>query len=294
MALSSDFEAHLASGNTTLARCWALIRRDGLVLGFTDHDRDLGFEGISFKAETGLTARALAQTTGLSIDNSEALGGLSDAAVTEADITAGRYDGAEVEAWLVNWAEPSQRVKLFRGHLGEITRAGGAFQAELLGLSDALNSPQGRVFQTQCSAVLGDAACGVDLGDPAYSGTGTVAAIEERALLVAGLEAYASGWFARGRLLGVTGQATGLSAPVKSDVLAEGIHQIELWQALRAGLAVGDTVQLAAGCDKQFATCQQKFSNHLNFRGFPHIPGEDRLLSVPVRAASSSASGGGK
>jgi uncharacterized phage protein (TIGR02218 family) len=292
MALSDAFEAHLASGITTLARCWALTRRDGLVLGFTDHDCDLAFDGISFKAETGLTARALMQSTGLSIDNSEALGGLSSAAVTEADITAGRYDGATVEAWLVNWADTAQRVKLMRATLGEITRAGGAFQAELLGLSEALNTAQGRVYQTQCGAVLGDATCRVDLSDPAYAAEGVIGAIGEKTLLATGLEGYATGWFARGRLVGVTGAAAGLDAPVKSDRLAEGVRQIELWQNLRAPLAVGDTVRLEAGCDKSFATCGEKFANALNFRGFPHIPGEDRLLSEPVRVATTS--GGGK
>ncbi|MEJ1997345.1 MAG: DUF2163 domain-containing protein, partial [Maritimibacter sp.] len=196
MGVSAEFQAHLDSGNTTLARCWALTRRDGMVLGFTDHDRDLSFDGISFKAETGLTARALAQSTGLSIDNSEALGGLSSAAVTEADITAGRYDGAEVVAWLVNWMDVSQRVMLFRGALGEITRAGGAFQAELLGLAEALNTAQGRVYQTQCGAVLGDVACRVNLNDPAYAGEGMVAAIDGQSLRISGMASYAGGWFA--------------------------------------------------------------------------------------------------
>lgn len=292
MAISAEFQAHLSTGNTTLARCWALTRRDGMVLGFTDHDRDLSFDGITFKAETGLTARALMQSTGLSIDNSEALGGLSSAAVTEADITAGRYDGATVEAWLVNWANPDQRQKLFRGHLGEITRAGGAFQAELLGLSEALNTAQGRVYQTQCSAVLGDSACKLDLDDPAYSSTGFVAAIDEKLLRVSGLESYASGWFARGRLIALSGTAEGLSAPVKSDALADSLHNVELWGALRAALKPGDSVRLEAGCDKRFATCRDRFSNQLNFRGFPHIPGEERLLSVPVKVAVQS--GGGK
>jgi uncharacterized phage protein (TIGR02218 family) len=295
MGISETFQAHLDSGNTTVARCWALTRRDGMVLGFTDHDRDLSFDGISFKAETGLTARALAQSTGLSIDNSEALGGLSSAAVTEADITAGRYDGAEVVAWLVNWADVSQRVMLFRGALGEITRTGGAFQAELLGLAEALNTAQGRVYQTQCGAVLGDAACRVDLSNPAYAGEGMVAAIEGKSLRISGLEGFAGGWFARGRLLALSGAAQGLSAPVKSDRLSGGIHNIELWGELRAALDPGDAVRLEAGCDKGFATCRDKFANQLNFRGFPHIPGEDRLLSIPVPVPEGGGeSGGGK
>ena len=131
MAGAAGLYAHLATGATTVCRAWAVVRRDGSVYGFTDHDRDLAFEGIAFLASTGLTARALQQTTGLSVDNSEALGALSDASVSEADLLAGRFDGAEVRAWLVNWASVEDRVLQFRGTFGEVSRSGGAFQAEL-------------------------------------------------------------------------------------------------------------------------------------------------------------------
>jgi uncharacterized phage protein (TIGR02218 family) len=296
MGVSDSLRAHLESGATTLARCWALTRADGTVLGFTDHDRDLAFDGITFRADTGLTARALQQTTGLAIDNSEALGALSDAAVTEADIRAGRYDGARIEAWLVNWAAPEERVMQFRGQLGEITRAAGAFQAELVGLSEALNAAQGRVYQTPCSAVLGDASCKLDLGNPAFHVTGTIGAVEaQKAFLITGAETFASGWFTRGRLTVLSGAAEGLSGVIRRDSLADGLRAVELWGGLRAEIAAGDSVRLDAGCDKTQANCKTKFNNFLNFRGFPDIPGEDRLLSIPVRGrVTTSGTGGSK
>ncbi|GGD40658.1 DUF2163 domain-containing protein [Sinisalibacter lacisalsi] len=295
MALAQDFEAHLAGGVTTLARCWALTRRDGRVLGFTDHDRDVVFGGITFRADTGLSARALQQTTGLSIDNSEALGALSDAAVTEADIRAGRYDGAEVRAWLVNWAAPEQRHLMFRGQLGEITRGGGAFRAELVGLSEALNRAQGRVYQVPCAAVLGDAGCKVDLADPAFSAAGVVLAGEaQRRLRIAGFEAFADGWFASGRLVVLSGAAKGLVATIKADRLADGLRNIELWQGLRAEIATGDKVRLEAGCDKRPETCKDKFANFLNYRGFPDIPGEDQAINIRVRDGAATSLGRGK
>ncbi len=89
---SEAFLSHAASGLTTLCRAWAITRADGEAYGFTDHDRDFNFEGVTFRADTGLTAAALAQSTGLSVDNTEALGALTDAAVREDDIEAGRFD----------------------------------------------------------------------------------------------------------------------------------------------------------------------------------------------------------
>nr|WP_280320943.1 DUF2163 domain-containing protein [Sulfitobacter faviae] len=104
--LDRGFGAHIAQGVTTLCHCWQVTRADGAIFAFTDHDMPLMFDGVTFRADTGLSARALAQTSGLAVDNTEALGALSDDAIREGEIEQGRFDGAEVQAWLVNWANP--------------------------------------------------------------------------------------------------------------------------------------------------------------------------------------------
>jgi uncharacterized phage protein (TIGR02218 family) len=284
----SGLAAHLAQGVTTVARCWALVRRDGAVLGFTDHDRDLAFEGVVFRAGSGLDAKALTQTTGLSVDNTEAVGALRDAGITEADLAAGRYDGARLRLWAVNWADVSQRALVFAGALGEVARAGGAFRAEVRGLAERLGAPQGRVFQKPCSAILGDADCRVDLGLPGYAAERAVEAVEAgRVLRWAAFGGFDDRWFERGRLVVLDGAAAGLVAVVKNDRLTAAGRVVELWEALRAPLAPGDRVRLEAGCDKRPETCRLKFGNFMNFRGFPHVPGEDWLTAYPVAAGAN-------
>lgn len=284
--------AHLGNGPTTVARCWLVTRTDGTRLGFTDHDRDLEFDGFTFRADTGLSARALSQATGLSVDNSEAMGALSDAAISETDIAAGRYDGAEVVSWLVNWTDVSARRVMFRGHIGEVRRGAGAFHAELRGLTEALNRPVGRVYQKPCSAVLGDASCGFDLATPGYVHEGPVHRVEEgRAFLLGALSAFEPGWFQRGRLEVLGGRAAGLSGPIKRDGFrADGQRAIELWEPMRVAPYEGDPVRLVAGCDKRLDTCRFKFGNLLNFQGFPDIPEEDWVF---VHASQAKRKGGG-
>lgn len=290
-AMDEAFRAHVESGSTTLCRCWAISRADGMGFGFTDHDRDLEFDGVRFRADTGLSARALAQSTGLSVDNTEALGVLSSAAVRDEDIEAGRFDGAEVRAWLVNWADVSERWLHFRGTIGEIRRAGGAFHAELRGLAGALNRPLGRVYQPACTAVLGDASCRVGLAAPGYSAELVVDEVEDgRLLRWAEVPGYEGGWFTRGRLEVLDGVASGLSGAIKRDHVADGKRVVELWQPIPAAVVAGDRVRLVAGCDKRFETCRLKFDNTVNFQGFPDIPGEDWLMAVPK---SGDANGGG-
>ena len=291
MAGPSDaFLAHTAQGLTTLCRAWAIARVDGVTFGFTDHDRDLQFDGITFHANTGLSAAAVAQTTGLSVDNTEALGALTDAAVREDEIEAGRFDGAEVRAWLVNWEDPDVRWLQFRGSIGEIRRAGGAFHAELRGLTEALNRPLGRIYQKPCTAVLGDRACGFDLATPGYRFEGTVDEVLDggRAFVFSAIDGFEPGWFLRGRLDVLGGPAKGLWGMIKGDEIEDGVRQITLWQPVRGTVSPGTTLRLTAGCDKRFDTCRLKFNNLLNFQGFPDLPGEDWVMAYPSQAGANT------
>ncbi len=289
IAMKDALNAHLQSGATTLCRAWAVRRADGTELGFTDHDRDLSFDGIAFRAGTGLTARSLMQSTGLSVDNSEALGVLTSGAVREADIEAGRYDGAEVRSWLVNWADVSQRALQFRGTLGEIRRTGGAFEAELRGLTEGLNQPLGQVFQKPCSAVLGDKSCRFDLNTAGYRLEIAVESAEGgQRFRWPALPGFGPEWFDGGRLTLLDGAAKGLWAAIRSDRMVAGQREITLWQPIRAEIAVGDRLELTAGCDKRLSTCRLKFDNLVNFQGFPDIPGEDWLMAVPKQAGQNT------
>lgn len=285
----SAFLEHVRQGVTTLCHAWAITRADGQTFGFTDHDRALSFEGIDFKADSGLTAAALAQTTGLSVDNSEAMGALSDAAVREDEIEAGRFDGAEVRAWRVNWADVAVRQLTFRGSIGEIRRAGGAFHAELRGLTEALNRPMGRIFQKPCTAVLGDAQCRFDLGAPGYTADLEVRDHEDARLFrFAPMTGFDAAWFRRGRLDVLSGAGKGLWGMVKEDRDEAGARVIELWEPIRAALEPGDALRLTAGCDKRSETCRLKFNNLLNFQGFPDLPGEDWVMAYPKSSGTNT------
>lgn len=269
---------------TTIARAWSVRRADGLTIGFTDHDRALSFEGVTFRPDRGLTAKALVQATGLSVDNSEATGALSDDAITERDLTAGRWDNAQLRMWEVDWTDAARRRLVFRGTLGEVARANGAFRAELRGLSEQLNSPQGRVYHRRCSSRLGDAICKVDLTAPGLSVQRQVEGLDEgRILTFTNFPPFAANWFEQGRIEVLSGGAEGLHSMIKNDTAFPGGRRvIELWSAPGILPVTGDQVRLTAGCDKAAATCRLKFANFLNFRGFPHLPSEDWLMAPQV------------
>lgn len=280
--ISQELQSHLETGLTTLCHAWLIRRKDGREFAFTDHDVSLTVDGRVFRADAGLSAKALTQTTGLSVDNTEAVGALSHASIREDEIEQGRFDGAEVLAWRVNWTDTQQYWLQFRGTIGELHRADGAFRAELRGLTEALNNPVGRVYQKPCTAVLGDKACGFNLNDPDYAHVLPIEDIKDgRVFQWEDLSDFASGWFARGRIEIVEGEGAGLWGMIKEDRFDGSTRVIELWEPIRARLTPGTKVRLIAGCDKRMETCRLKFNNLINFQGFPDIPGEDWVTSVP-------------
>jgi len=289
--LDSGFSAHIAEGVTTLCWCWRLARKDGAAQGFTDHDVDVAFGGLTYAAASGFTTSQIQSGLGLSVDNLDVSGALSSDDLNEGDLAAGLYDGADIEIWRVNWANAGQRVLMRKGTIGEVKRGRSAFQAEVRGMAQKLTATVGRAYAYDCDADVGDARCGVNCTLAAYKGNGTVAATTDaRRFTASGLGSYADGWFTGGKVTWLTGANAGRSMEVKRHNLSSTAASFELWQAMSEAVAAGDTFAVTVGCDRTFKTCKAKFANGANFRGFPYIPGNDALISYP---SSTQALDGG-
>jgi uncharacterized phage protein (TIGR02218 family) len=282
--IPSALQAKLSTGVTTLCRCWVVTRRDGVVQGFTDHDRDIVLDGVTCRANTGLTGSEATEQLGLAVQGSDISGVLADESLSEADLAAGRYDAAAIALFIVDWSDPTLKVLLAKAALGEVRREGAAFTAELRSLTHRLAEDSGRLYTATCNADLGDARCTIDLSDAAFRGSGTVVALDGAAILRAsGLGAFADGWFTAGKLSFTSGANDGLAVEVKTHRVDVAGASIELWQQMPEPIAEGDTFVVTAGCDKRFATCRERFANTVNFRGFPHIPGNDFLVRIAIR-----------
>ncbi|MFU8777647.1 MAG: DUF2163 domain-containing protein [Roseovarius sp.] len=282
--LPPGLQAHLDSGMTTLAWCWRLTRADGLRLGFTDHDLPLTFDGTLFEPESGFSASEIRAGSDLAVDAQDAEGVLSSDRITETDILDGRWDNAEVELWRVNWADAEQRVLLRRGAVGQIRRGRLAFVAEIRSLAHVLGQTVGRVFQAGCDAELGDARCRVNLNAGAYRGTGSVTEVlRDRAFIVSGISSFAAGWFAQGTLTWSSGANAGRRAELLLHDVTGALVTLTLLEAPLRAIAMGDSFTVSAGCDKRAETCRTKFANIANFRGFPHIPGQDAVIRYATR-----------
>jgi uncharacterized phage protein (TIGR02218 family) len=280
---------HIASGATTICRAWRVTRQDGTVLGFTEHDAALTFAGTDFAAASGFQASDAEETIGLSPESGDVAGAFSSEAITEPDLIKGLYDGARVEIFAVNWAEPEQYLLEHVREIGEVTRTQAHFQAELRGLAARLDQRTGRVYGRRCDAALGDSRCRVNLPSPAYASSGHVIAADRMQATVSGLSGFADGFFRFGVLTFTSGAMSGLKLDIGSHKAgAEAL--LTFWLPLTLAPETGDAFVISAGCDKAYATCRAKFSNAANFQGFPHMPGSDFAYSYVSGASTHNGS----
>lgn len=273
----ANIQTMLDGDVATLATCWMMILTNGTTVGYTDHDTDIVYDGLTYVSTSGFTPSAVQTAADLAVDNLEVVGVLN--AINRVDLEAGVYDHAEVKIFLINYKTPADGiVKLRRGWLGEVTIKNGQFTAELRGLTQRLQQAKGSLYGPLCRAELGAAigtaqwACGVNLAT--FTVTGTVTAVASRSQFTDSGRAEASGHFTYGLLTWTGGANNGLKMEVKS--FAGGVFG--LFQPMPYDIANGDTYSVYAGCDKIHTTCGTKFNNIKNFRGEPFIPGQNEML----------------
>ncbi len=274
-SISTTLQAHLSGEMTTLATCWKLTRRDGVILGFTDLDRPLTIAGLPYQSSGGFTGTALEGTAELKMDHFAVEGILQADCLSEADILSGLYDFAQIEVFQVNYRDLTQGILPLRnGQLGEITWNGTRFVAEIRGLTQALSQTIGELYSATCRAGLGDTRCKVDMASRTV--TGTITQITSELIFTDISRNEPSGTFTGGKLTFLTGRNENLSVEVKY------YHNRQMILCLNFpfSLQIGDSYRLTQGCDKRFETCGSRFSNVLNFRGEPYVPGIDRMLET--------------
>jgi uncharacterized phage protein (TIGR02218 family) len=276
---SSNLTAHLAGEVTSLAICWKLTLVGGTVMGFTDHTSDLTISSQLYKAATGFSPTSIETKDRFSVDNLDVAGILDSAAITEADIMAGKYDFAEIEIFMVNVTDLAQGIIIHRrGWLGEVSVKNGQFVAEVRGLAQKFQQNIGELYSPTCRAVFGDARCKINLGS--YTASGTVNIVTSRQVFISNAMTQAAGYFSGGEVVWLTGANAGRRMEIKEF----SNKQFTLVLPMPNSVAVSDTFNAIAGCDKTFNTCFAKFANAVNFRGEPHVPGMDKVLATAATA----------
>ncbi|TZG29276.1 DUF2163 domain-containing protein [Sphingomonas montanisoli] len=255
---------------TALAFCWRIDRSDGVTVGFTSADRDLSVGGLDYRARPGMLPSAVRLSETFDVDTLDVSGAIDDAAISAGDLAAGRWDGARVRLYAVDRGHPDDAPMLIaRGRLGDVEQQDRGFTAELRGVTAVLERPVIEQTSPECRAELGDRRCRVAMAGRRRM-VRVVEAVDATNVRIDG----DAGGAEFGRIDWFTGANSGLTANVRTGAG----DMLSLFEAPAFALAVGDMGELIEGCDKGFATCRDRFGNAANFRGEPHLPGNDLLL----------------
>ena len=158
-------------------------------------------------------------------------------------------------------------------------------------LASRLDQTAGRVFQRSCAWELGDTRCTVNLGSGGNTGSGAVISVVSAFEFTAsGLSAFASGIFSRGKIVWASGGNAGSAIEVKVHTQESTSARLTLFLPMPRPISAADAFTVTAGCDKQLATCRDRFSNAVNFGGFPQMPGNDFALSYASKDDNNDGS----
>lgn len=264
----------MADRLTTLAMCWRIERRDGVRVALTDHDRDLVVAGVTHRAAPGMTPSAIVRGDTLDPDTMEATGALTATALTARDLAAGRWDGAHVAMFAIDWDAGGPVIALGEGTIGDVEWREGGFSAELRGAAAALDRPVTEATSPDCRAELGDARCRVAMAGRRK--VARVVAVTGDVVTLDVAEPAENGW-GEGTLRWLGGTNAGLRSAIALSAGAT----VTLRAPPPHAVAPGTLVRVTEGCDKRLATCAARFGNVANFRGEPYLPGIDLLTRYP-------------
>ena len=268
----------LAARDPCYADLYTITLGDGRAWHITSADRDLAWAGTTY-ACTGIvvsrgsfqTALAVqVQTLALTITpdrDAPELAGLVEAL----DFSTLRGARVTWRGWYGDsWDAAAFTVLEFSGRVADVSDE----EATTLNCYDdlaLLNTSMPRnVYSSTCLWQVYEPGCGVLKA--AHTDAVWAAAGGTRQAVVLASSSRAPGYFYGGGLQVTSGAQQGVQVSVRLHVLASGVHLLLLTTPLDAPLQAGDTLNVWAGCDRAQATCRDKFSNVVNFRGMPYIP----------------------
>ena len=279
-ALISYLNAVRASPDVPLvmADAFSFTLRSGLILCYTNVDVAFSYGGVTYLANSilidGLKYKA---SVGLEVDQQQitisalATDTVSGGAPFLQALRDGAFDGCEIDRMRVFFSDrvggtAIGAVTLFKGRLGTVDQIGRT-SAKLTVNSDLvlldIDMPR-NIYQPTCLHTLYNSGC--TLIKNAFGSNGTVGAGSTASLIN---WSGANANFQQGSITFTSGVNVGVTANVNAVVAGT---SLTLGYPLQSTPAAGDTFTVYYGCDHTPGTCQSKFGNLTNFRGFPYVP----------------------
>lgn len=261
--------------NGTISTFIKIVRSDATIKGFSNHDKPLTIDSIQYKPTPGLERVIMNLRSNAEVSNQE-FGGGWVVDLNETDLQNGLYDDALITVFRADWSNVSAgTVVIFEGSLGMIQWTEDGFKADIHSLMRQLGKKIGISTTAKCRHNLFTQASSTNIGactlvEGSFTYNTTVVTATSKLKFTIGSIGQPDAWIANGILTWTSGLNSGASYEVKSYVS----NVVDLFLPTTFIVANGDAFTVTAGCDKNIETCKSKFSNVVNFGGFPHIKPE--------------------
>jgi len=155
-----------------------------------------------------------------------------------------------------------------------------------------------RLLQTSCNWLIYEPSCGVDFNFWTWQGVVNTYNPNTLEILIENIspknvnqtKPITENFF----LGGLISHGTGSEKEFRTIIVNQSINNnkmvLLISSAFNNPINVGDYLEFSVGCDGQYTTCKDKFSNLSNFGGFPFMP----LSNPSVLKVSQNVSSGGK
>lgn len=259
-------------------------------LGFTSLDSSvtLAAHSLTFFPTAGLHPSTTESESGKP-SNFELRGIFESVGVTEADLLAGKWNGAEIELWRMNYADLTMGEEvLFRGVISHFTDHQDYFKAEIVGLANRMSTNFGGMTSRICRRVRTftdfPGECGYQ--DPTTHGFDSQrqviadTIISRLAIDFDGYESVPADFYTNGKAECLTGENEGIAREIQSGVVSGGLLHVVLKRAFPLTVTAGDDFELTVGCNGTLERCMY-LDNVIERHAEDYIPGIEKAAKVP-------------
>lgn len=282
--ISPDLREAMASGVTTLCQLWTITPFLRTSLYFTNLDRDVDFDGNTYKSAKGFEASSVENTLGGSKSNLDIHVLLDPAFLSRIDVERGLILEAAVELRIIDYMHPEYgSVREFAGTVKEVSVP--TSLNSMLSLSGNMSRMSRQLteqYYPTCRADLGDARCGINID--AFSADFEVDSTTGQTFTSSELAGEPNNRYKLGSILWNSGDNSGLA----QEVLTNTGPSVRLFFLPPFPIQAGDVGTIYRGCAKTVAACKG-YNNIVNYRGEPYVPGEDFVDKAPIPAPVNNA-----
>lgn len=285
---------------STFCQIWKVEREDGVIQGFTNHDRNFNFDGVAYPAVFGFSGTSSSKTSELSTDSTELTGVFGDSNYTDSqffslfvmenDFITGKYDNASVTVSVFDWINNSIFSTQFKGSIGGysvgyLPNKAKQYQFEVQSLAEKLDVSVSSETSSECRHRFLSQGYGRCNLSPSPDNTTNVNLPQLKAV-VSGVNSLThllitspatNNWegYKYGTIRFLTGILTGKEVYIIDSFFPDGIV---LLYPLPFTPSIGDEVRFTKPCNKTVEACNN-YGNIGNYGGFPRLPGIDNLVS---------------